>query len=270
MQLYFLGTGAADYGARLKTDLADRFDRDIRRSNALLVDGHLLIDCGDWILNSIAVSGIDPTGIRQVLVSHSHHDHFRPEHLCSIAAQAGHPIDVYANADILRILDEGKQGLPGAAYLKEHLLMAEPRPTEVEFEGIRVTPLRSNHQTDYPGEQTMHFLLEKDGKSLFYGTDGAWLPTATGKYLFGRHLTAYLFDATCGDYTSEYRIFEHNTLPMIRLMKQVLTEQGAFDENTKVILIHIAPSLHKSHAETEALAARDGMLVSYDGMELTI
>ena len=270
MEVLFLGTGAADYSPRLKTDLKGRFDRDIRRSNAVLLDGHTLIDCGDWILEELAIAGIAPQDIRQVLVSHSHNDHFRADHLCTLAAQAGHPITVYGSADTLRQLAERSPGLPGAEQLHPVRLQVLPMPQPVTFDGFTVTPLRSNHETEQPGEETLHFLVEKAGRTLFYGTDGAWLPTATGKYLYGRQLNCYLFDATCGDYENEYRIFEHNTLPMIRLMLTVLRQQNAFAPDAQLYLVHLAPSLHKSHAETAALAARDGLLVAYDGLRITV
>ena len=270
MKILFLGSGAADFKPALYAELAHQFDKDARRSNAVLIDGQLLIDCGDWILNELEISGTDISAIRRVLVSHSHHDHFRPDHLCAMALKAGHPIEICANAAALDKLKAQSEGLPGAELLVPHLLEANEAPTVLEFDCYTVTPLRSNHQTDVPGEQTMHFLVEKDGKSVFYGTDGAWLPTATGKYLYGKKLNCYLFDATCAEHEGEYRIYEHNTLPMIRMMVSVMRTKDAFAEDAKLVLVHLAPSLHKSHAETEVIAAADGLTVAYDGMELEI
>ena len=111
MKLYFLGTGASDFGPRLWTDLADKYDNDVRRSNAVLIDGQLLIDCGDWILNELEISGTDISAIRRVLVSHSHHDHFRPDHLCAMALKAGHPIEICANAAALDKLKAQSEAL---------------------------------------------------------------------------------------------------------------------------------------------------------------
>ena len=270
MKVLFLGSGAADFKPSLYAELAHQFDKDARRSSAVLIDGQLLIDCGIWILNELEIAGVDVSGIRQVLVSHSHGDHFRADHLCAIAEKAGHPIDVYANTDILYLLKKEGSKLPGYELLVPHALYALPEPTPVEFDGYRVRPLRSNHQTEFEGEQTMFFLIEKDGKKLVYGTDGAWMPTASGKYLYGQKIDCYLFDATCGDYEYEYRIFEHNTLPMTRIMLQVLRHKEAFAEDAKLVLTHIAPSLHRPHAELVEQAAADGLLVAYDGMELEV
>ena len=42
----FLGTCACDFSPRLQTDCKDRFDKDVRRSSSILIDGHILVDCG--------------------------------------------------------------------------------------------------------------------------------------------------------------------------------------------------------------------------------
>ena len=147
MKILFLGSGAADFKPALYAELAHQFDKDARRSNAVLIDGQILIDCGIWILNELEIAGVDVSGIRQVLVSHSHADHFRPDHLCAIAEKAGHPIDVYANTDILYLLKKEGRTLPGYELLVPHALYAKPEPTPVAFDGYRVRPLLSNHQT---------------------------------------------------------------------------------------------------------------------------
>ncbi len=270
MKILFLGTCAADYNPRLHTDLANCFDLNARRSNAVLLNGHTLIDCGDWILKELEIAGVPAAAIENVMVSHSHKDHFRPDHLCTLAQQAGHPIHIYASADTLGLLAQKVQGVPGGDLLVPHLMQSRPAPVTVQVGELTVTPYPSNHQTDIPGEETLHYLILQDGRKLFYGTDGAWLPTVTGKSLFEAQLNCYLFDATCGDYDDDYRIFEHNTLPMIRTMIKVLRDHNAFAPDAKLYLTHIAPSLHKPHAETVEIAARDGLLVAYDGLEVEI
>ena len=57
-ELLFLGTCACDFSPRLKTDLKNKFDKDARRSSALLIDGHMLIDCGYHTVESLGIAGI--------------------------------------------------------------------------------------------------------------------------------------------------------------------------------------------------------------------
>ena len=59
---------------------------------------------------------------------------------------------------------------------------------------------------------------------------------------------------------------EHNSIPMIRIMLPSLRTVGMIDGHTKIILSHLAPSLHKSHEETVKIADAFGATVAYDGM----
>ena len=55
---------------------------------------------------------------------------------------------------------------------------------------------------------------------------------------------------------------------MLRLMIPSLKTGGIINDNTKIILTHIAPSLHKPHDEIQENVARDSMIVAYDGMTM--
>ncbi len=269
MELLFLGTAAEDYSTRLQTDLKDKFDLDARRASVLLVNGHILVDCGDHVLQSLAIAGIAPAAITHVLVTHGDSDHFRPEHLYRIALGTGHPIDLYGNARVLRLMDEYTAARPGGPVIATHLLQSRPQPIPVQAAELLVTPLAANHAS-CPGEDTLHLLLECGSHSLFYGIDGAWLPTATGHFLMGKRLSCAVFDATCGDYVNDYRAFDHNTIPMVRAMVEILRAQDAFAPDAKLYLTHIAPSLHRPHAEIEQQVAADGLLVAYDGLKIKV
>jgi hypothetical protein len=107
-----------------------------------------------------------------------------------------------------------------------------------------------------------------NGKQLLYALDGGWFLTASYKYLQNRNLDMMILDATCGDYVGDYRMGEHNSIPMIRLMLPSLKTWGAINDQTEIYLSHLAPKLHVSHDETVDLVAKDGMKVAYDGLEL--
>ena len=111
-----------------------------------------------------------------------------------------------------------------------------------------------------------HFLIESEGKSIFYGCDGAWLLNKTYYHLHKRHLDVAVFDCTTGDYEGEWRIGEHNGIPMLRVMLPSLKSVEAITDKTKVYFSHLAPSLHKSHDETEKIAHTLGAFVAYDGL----
>lgn len=262
MELLFLGTCACDYSPLLKTDFRDSFDRNARRSSSVLIDSRILIDCGDHTLDSIRIAGVDPAKIEAVVVTHSHGDHFRPAHIAAIAAAGERKLQVFCS--------------PICAGLLFGINNVSVQPVahgiELNWNGYRILPLCSNHQTQFPGELTLHYLIEKDNRRLFYGLDGAWYPTCTGKFLYNKQINLFVFDATVGDYDGDIRTFEHNSVPMIRTMLKAFRAFNAFAPDAQIYLSHLAPSLYKplDHDAIVERVAPDGLLVAYDGLRTTV
>ena len=94
--------------------------------------------------------------------------------------------------------------------------------------------------------------------------------TKTFNYLSHSRLDAMVLDATVGDYEGDFRMAEHNSLPMIRMMLPSLKTKDIITGETKIYLSHIAPRLHKSHAETVIIAEKDNLIVACDGMGISI
>ena len=63
---------------------------------------------------------------------------------------------------------------------------------------------------------------------------------------------------------------EHNSIPMIRLMLPSLKNAKIINSETKICFSHIAPSLHKSHKDTELIAKELGAYVAYDGLDMEV
>ena len=251
MKLLFLGTGAAD---RMYAPLNDHFeDKDARRCASALVDGHVLIDCGPHVMNALAVAGVAPFAISDIVVTHLHGDHFCRETLINLAKAAGHPIRLWFRED-------GKpEELPGIIPCPMTLFSA------YSVGGLTVTGVPGNHTAS-----PQHLIFEKDGKKFFYALDGAWILYDAVKFIDKMAFDAVIFDATVGDYEGDLRVGEHNSIPMIRLMLPSLKTVGAITDNTKLILSHMAVILHKSHEETERLLAPEGLLPAWDGWEIEV
>ena len=78
-------------------------------------------------------------------------------------------------------------------------------------------------------------------------------------------LHAAVFDATIGDgFDGDYRIFEHNSIDMVRLMVATLKKQGRLAEHAPVFLTHMARTLHGTQAEIEA-KLEEPLAAVYDG-----
>lgn len=255
MEIRFLGTCAADFSPLLATEFKNKLDKDARRSSSVLVDEHLLIDCGVHTIESLEIQNISLSKVNVLLLTHLHDDHYQSENIRVIAEAACRKLQVYAHRSALPIL---KKELADSNVEIHALTYGKSRKLKC---GITVTALPANH-TYFP----CHYLLETDTKSVYYAIDGAWIMSDTYRFLKDKKLDIIVLDATVGDYEVDERVAAHNSIPMIRLMMKSIYGFNICDEHTRIILSHIAPSLHASHDETVKRLEKDNMEVAYDGL----
>ena len=130
--------------------------------------------------------------------------------------------------------------------------------------------MAANHRVSDSTEQTLHFRIRRGSAAVLYATDGAWLLKDTVAALADTPLDAIIWDATIGDMPDDYRVFEHNSLAMIRLMKESLKTQGVLTDETQIILTHLARTLHPPHRTLAPELVKEGLLAAYDGMAVEL
>ena len=253
MKITFLGTGAADFSPLLETEYKNKLGLDQRRSSSILIEDQFLVDCGPHTLDSLRIQGLDASGITDLFVTHFHSDHYQHHLVQELASQTRRPLRIWHRA--------GAEPEP-----VEHGVFCPVEPgQEIRTEGLTVKPLAANH-TQFP----LHYDFELDGCRVFYGCDGAWLLYDTFYAMRGRHYHCMILDGTVGDYAGDFRLGEHNSIPMIRLMAATFRNEHVVAENGQIWLSHLARTLHKPHGETVALLKRDGLHAAYDGLTLQV
>ena len=242
MHIKFLGTGAADWNGPDEKG-------EYRRLTSTLIDGTTLIDVTPTVLDEI-----DPTQISAVLFTHSHRDHFSPEALNILA-----PCRVYAH-------ESWAGEIRGAGLTVIPIRVGE----SVTVNGLTVLPMPSNHSTNRPYETTLHYLIEDGSRRILYATDGAWLLNEEHRLIGDRQLDAAVFDATIGDICEgDWRIFEHNSLDMVRMMVKTMLKTGRLKADAPVFLTHFARTLHPAHAELSRQLQKP-LVACFDGMEAEV
>ena len=252
--LLFLGTCACDFSPKLQTEFKDSFDFDARRSSSALLNGKFLIDCGYHCLDSLRIAGVDAGQITDVLITHLHKDHFLVSNVERLAKGRKTPLRLWVRSDA---------ELPHIENVEVRKM--DKKQTYDLGEGMTVKGLLANHDETVSPQ---HFVFEKNGKRFFYGCDGAWFLHETYYALRNTDLSLMVLDCTCGDYEGDYRMGEHNTIPMLRAMLPSLKTWGVIGENTKTYVSHLAPSLHKPHAETVKIMKELDVKVAYDGLSV--
>ena len=242
MKLTFLGTGAADW----KGPLANG---EYRRFTSTLFDGRLLID-GTRTIGDVMPA---PGAAEAMLFTHSHKDHFDPEFLRAVAPKQAFAEKGWAS-------EFGMEGVEAGKTFRA-----------AEYE---ITPVPANHSTDREREQTLNYILSNGQARILYATDGAWLTNGAYHAIRrGEPLDAAVFDGTVGDdFPDDWRVFEHNTLPMVRVMRASLVKAGLLKRGAPVFVTHLARTLHPDQKTLTAResAREDPLIVAYDGLTAEI
>ena len=200
-----------------------------RRNASLLIDDCLLIDPGPNVPEALKTFRKQENCIRYIINTHKHPDHY--------------------NVNTLDYLKDARFYEMGAGDVKV-------------IGKYTVIALQANHATC--GE-SVHFIISDGVKNLFYGLDGAWLLFDEVEAIKKHGIDLAVFDATIGDISGDYRIFEHNNLNMVAQMKATLEKYI-----NRFFISHMARTLHTDHAELVLRMKEHDIEVAFDGCEVEI
>lgn len=260
MELLFLGTGAADWKMIPDDEMKHDMGKNIRRTSSLLIDSHILIDPAPASFEYAEILGVNLEKITDIFITHTHSDHYNVQALHAFSATAKNKINLWYEKKAENRIEFDDKII--RRPIEEFAVYNE--------NGFKVIPLTANHLVENSVEQPLHYYFEIDGKKLFYGCDGAWLLSRTCEFLMKRELDCVVFDATVGDYNGDFRLGTHNSIPMIRLIRSFMENNRAVNENVVYIMSHLARTLHTSIAETAAAMGKEGYVVAYDSMKISI
>ena len=263
IELLFLGTGAADWSSKYPPAEKQLERGEVRGMSSMLVNGNILIDCGPTVLDAMNRYKVNPADITDILLTHTHADHFHQDTLLAIAdaKDAGlGPLRFWAHPEALK-------QVPKSNRIEECPVVIGKT---FKMHGFAITGLESNHLAKSLKEECLIYLVEGATKSFLYATDGSWLLTSTWRHLQRKKLDALIWDATIGERKGDYRVFEHNDLTMIRHMNQTLKNRTIIKPDAKIILTHMARTLHPAHNELEKTLLPEGLIPAYDGMPVVL
>lgn len=259
----FLGTGAADWNGR-----DSRGEQ--RRLSSILINRHILIDFTPSAADMLP-DGCTPDTI---LYTHSHGDHYNP----TAALKAGVKHIYLSNTwyDIA-VMDFRRAANSLGVAMPEITPLHVGEATTID--GHRFTPLPANHATSYRAEQTLIYLIEKDGARVIYATDtggitaeAAQLAGIDAHYRDGKPITGLIMEATMGqgeEQDCDFRIFTHSSVDCVHRVVKVLTRTKRYTPptNQAVYLTHMARTLHGTQAELDASLPHP-LRAAYDGLEV--
>lgn len=263
LELLFLGTGAANWPRKYPFKDKNHPRAKVRAMSSILVNEHILIDCGPTVLDVMKCYDVNPAGVTDILLTHTHSDHLHPGNIMTIANARD------AGLGALKFWGdpEALKKVPDSDRI-EKIPIEHGKSFQVH--GLTMTGLAANHDVHGSKEQCLLYLIESATKRAFYATDTGWLPTTTWLHIQRKQLDTIIWDATCGEGKGDYRVFSHNDLTMIRHMNQSLMKGKALKPDAKIILTHIADRLHPPHDVLEKKLIPEGLIPAYEGMSVVL
>lgn len=284
MQITFLGTSAANAypEAFCKCENCQKArmigGKSLRKRSAALINDDLLIDLGPDIMTASQMHNISLTNVRYCLQTHPHADHLDLSHLLSRSpgfGVVGAPrLQFYASSATLKQANQtfgrdlsGYDLFDSEAEENLNLQIHQIEPLQAfAFASYHIVAFPANH-TPNPG--ALLYAIEKDGRSIFYGTDTAtffeevWQAFHQRKMRFDLVVLDHTYgpDEPGSDHLSAHQVIKH--------MKR-LREEGILKEDGRVFVTHIAHEGNPVHPELKEFASRHGYEVAYDGLGITV
>ncbi|MGN1345804.1 MAG: MBL fold metallo-hydrolase, partial [Eubacteriales bacterium] len=256
--------------------------REFRGRAGICVNGKLLVDFPPDIYYGAARAGVDLSQIEDIVVTHSHEDHFDAYELSTrrepvyCRRETSGVLHVYGNMSTASRLKE-YVATDENGHGENHGLVFDYAPSFEPIEtaaDVTVYPLPADH--DRHQECRMMLLVEQStGKTFLYAHDTGLFPEETVEFLKGKRCDLISLDCTnvmLGDEKDR----NHMGIRADLRMKRLLLENGTADAKTVFVCHHfshngfITADRVYTQQEFERLAAEQGFRMAYDGMKLEL
>lgn len=241
----------------------------IRTRSQAVVDDCLGIDFSVDAFMHTLYGGLDMRRVRNVLITHSHHDHFMPEDTFSRPLWKGEPMRFYASEKSGKGMKNIIENTEKAYREGRRIRTSDYTPemhflemfTPVEIGGYTVTPLRARHAE---AVDAMLFIIQGE-KNILWCHDTGLLPEDTKEYLKNCGIRFDFVSLDCTLARGNRITKSHMDLEWCIETAVFLREIGSIDKHTTLALSHIGHLAERTHQELEQEAAEFGFTVAYDG-----
>jgi phosphoribosyl 1,2-cyclic phosphate phosphodiesterase len=285
MDLKFLGTSAGEQypGIWCNCENCSKArslgGKNIRRNSCLLIDKNTLIDLPYEIVSQTRDFNVDLTAVENLLVTHSHKDHFHPyillwryskDNEATLKDKKLGPrfsplpqLNVYGNKEVCRLVAEE---LPGE--IKDYALtLNEIHPfEEFEMEGKKIVPVLANHSAG-KDETPLNFIISDESSTIFYGLDSGWFLPESYEFIKNFKFDMVIVESTFGLASIDRQHFDFEK---VKKAAELFQDDALLKENGFIMATHLSPHHSPLHDEAEAYFENENVEVAFDGMERKI
>ncbi len=256
-----------------------RRGKEIRSRSSFRLNDDTQIDFGPDQLYQSVVLGNDLTVLKNILVTHSHEDHFAFTELGlkEMAVRTPEaPLNVYLSRRAWEWYREAVRAYsPPGYYTDRRFYRFVPLDYGKRYAigDLGVVPLRGNHKAHGKGEYSVNYLVSlENGRTLYYACDTGYFFEETFAYLENRRLDFLVIEGTFGDALTQERPDNHLGCAGVLAVVRRLLEQKTLSAESRVYITHINHKHTLTHEKmTDYYARRNPgveIVVGYDGMEI--
>ncbi len=242
-----------------------RGGKNVRTRTAYNLGDDVRVDFGPDSYAHALAAGKDYSGLRHLLVTHSHEDHWQPHELAyrrpgfCVLPEDSPPLRVYGNEDVLGMLSPV---IPDLAAARIEPVLLRSFETRDMGDGLSVTTLRAQHKEN---EDALNFLIHEPARTILIANDTGWWRDETWDFVAGRTIDVAVIDNTYGKYDQQGG---HMGAPVVQRFAEKLRDLGCLSESSIVTANHFSHNGHALHEDLEEMHTPAGIRVGYDGMEL--
>lgn len=283
----FLGTGAGDgtpnpfCRCRICENARRVKGREIRTRSSFLFDEKLAIDIGADYFTQAFLYDACFAETEHVLYTHMHDDHINYSMIWErFVRRSGEPhtLNVYLVGEAYRFITDFymtsllTKGCEACLDTKNVNIVRLETGKEYMINGCAVTPVKALHSTSFE-KNGSNFLIEKDGKKLFYALDTEGFSDEAAELVKGAGLDVLITECTFPAEHYAERGCDHTDITILLENLDRLYTEGAVTEKTRIYISHIG-SIGMTHEELceymENIDRPYKVRVAYDNMEIRL
>ena len=239
--------------------------KNIRTRSQTLIGESLLIDFPPDTNYHVQKLGLDLKKIESLIITHSHHDHFFPYDICMRNAGFAEGIrpfklSVYGNRTVEEKFYEAASIFSDVdEFIEFHQI--SPFDQFRTGDGYTVTALAADHNQP---EESLIYIIQKNGQSVLYAHDTGIFPEITWKYLEGKY-----FDFVSLDCTALSRDWRkgHMGFRAVDEVTERMKAMRCISHDTILVLNHFAHYEDYTHDKICKEVENKNYCVAYDGCQ---
>jgi len=242
--------------------------KNIRTRSQALINHDLLIDLPpDTNMHSL-IYGLELGKIDNLLVTHSHFDHFNPTDLELLREPFAHNrpniFQIYGNS---LVKDKIWSNVPNISDVESNINFHYAVPFEpIRIKDYIVVPLLALHDKK---EECLFYQITQGNKTILYAHDTGAFPEQTMDYLKDNKVHLDLVSFDCTMQSGEDGKNHMGLLDAVKERRKLLN-LGLGDDNTLWVVNHFSHNGLWLHDRMVEEADKYGFLVSFDGMIIEI